>query len=77
MIGALIYHGYGPGLMGKLSMAQMNVLGVVVFVLLALSSLAWLHCFRHGPLEWVWRSSTYGKWQPLRLRSVTMAAPSA
>ena len=74
MIGALIYHGYGPGLMGKLSMVQMNLLGVAVFVLLALFSHVWLHFFRHGPLEWVWRSCTYGKWQPLRHGPTPMAA---
>lgn len=64
-IGALVYHGYGLGLMGKLSMAQMNLLAVAVFVLLVVFSHVWLRFFRQGPLEWLWRVCTYRKWQPL------------
>lgn len=67
LIGALVYHGYGLGWMGRLSMSQMNVLAVGVFVALALFSHAWLRVFRHGPLEWIWRCSSHGKWQPLRM----------
>jgi uncharacterized protein len=26
----------------------------------------WLARFRFGPVEWVWRSLTYGKAQPMR-----------
>ena len=37
---------------------------------LVLSSL-WLHVFAFGPLEWVWRSLTYWKRQPLLLREIT------
>lgn len=29
-------------------------------------SRAWLPYFRFGPLEWLWRSMTYWRWQPLR-----------
>ena len=28
-------------------------------------SLAWLARFRFGPFEWIWRSLTYMRWQPL------------
>jgi uncharacterized protein len=27
----------------------------------------WLSRFYYGPLEWVWRSATYARWQPLRI----------
>jgi uncharacterized protein len=30
-------------------------------------SLWWLRHFRFGPMEWFWRSLTYGKLQPMRL----------
>jgi len=30
-------------------------------------STAWLARFRFGPLEWIWRSVTYARWQPLRI----------
>jgi uncharacterized protein len=28
----------------------------------------WLDCFRYGPVEWVWRSATYGPAQPFKVR---------
>jgi len=27
----------------------------------------WLSRFYYGPLEWLWRSATYARWQPLRI----------
>ena len=29
-------------------------------------STIWLKYFNYGPLEWLWRSATYKKWQPLK-----------
>jgi uncharacterized protein len=29
----------------------------------------WLSRFELGPAEWLWRSLTYGRWQPLRRRA--------
>ena len=26
----------------------------------------WLKYFNYGPVEWLWRSATYKKWQPFR-----------
>jgi uncharacterized protein len=43
------------------------VFGVWAFNLIA-SSL-WLRSFAYGPLEWLWRSLTYGARQPMRLNS--------
>lgn len=36
----------------------------------ALLSRAWLARYRFGPLEWLWRSATYARWQPLRCQRV-------
>jgi len=33
----------------------------------------WLARFRFGPAEWLWRSLTYGKAQPMRRSSMTHA----
>ncbi len=30
----------------------------------------WLKHFRFGPAEWLWRSMTYGKLQPMRIPAV-------
>jgi uncharacterized protein len=36
----------------------------------------WLARYRYGPVEWLWRSVTYGSPQPFRLKSaVRTAAP--
>jgi len=61
VLGTLAYHGYGLGLMGQLSMAQMNLLAVAIFAALLAFSHAWLRWFRYGPVEWLWRTLSYGR----------------
>ena len=46
---------------------------VVFFTIVAVASRAWLARFRFGPLEWVWRTVTYARVQPM----VRAAAPPA
>ncbi len=61
-------------LMGKYGQLERHQLYYVVFAIwafqLAFSTL-WLRWFKFGPVEWLWRSLTYLKWQPLR-RSARM-----
>jgi uncharacterized protein len=38
----------------------------VVFAAQVVFSHLWLRHFRYGPFEWLWRSITYWRWQPLR-----------
>lgn len=61
-----IFLGYGFALFGKLQRYELYyvVLGVWIFQLIFSS--IWLHFFRFGPLEWLWRSLTYWKVQPLK-----------
>ncbi|MEW6252725.1 MAG: DUF418 domain-containing protein, partial [Planctomycetota bacterium] len=33
----------------------------------------WLRRFRFGPLEWLWRTLTYGRPQPMRLHAAATA----
>jgi uncharacterized protein len=40
---------------------------LLLFVLEMALSREWLSRFRFGPLEWIWRSLTYMRWQPMRL----------
>lgn len=40
---------------------------VGLFLADALFSRWWLVRFRYGPLEWLWRSITYARWQPWRV----------
>ena len=50
-------------------------LGVALFLADAWVSRWWLSRFRFGPLEWVWRSATYARWQPLRPSPTVPADP--
>jgi uncharacterized protein len=50
------------------------VLGMWIFNM-AFSSI-WLRYFEFGPMEWVWRSLTYWKRQPMRIRAATAAPVS-
>ncbi|MDY7226250.1 DUF418 domain-containing protein [Hyalangium rubrum] len=68
----LLFYGYGLGLFGKAGPALCVALAVGIFtVQLALSHL-WLARFRFGPAEWLWRSLTYGKAQPMRRAPATV-----
>jgi uncharacterized protein len=61
-----IFYGYGLGLFGHVDrFAQMGfVLGM--WILQLIYSPVWLRHFRFGPAEWLWRSLTYRKKQPMR-----------
>jgi uncharacterized protein len=66
VLGVLLFYGYGLGLMGKLGSAAQLALALGLFALQILFSHLWLARFRFGPAEWLWRSLTYGKAQPMR-----------
>ena len=61
-----IFYGHGLGLFGSVSRVEMlGVVGAIWAVQVPLSAL-WLRYFRFGPIEWLWRTATYGEPQPLR-----------
>ncbi|HMJ45964.1 MAG TPA: DUF418 domain-containing protein [Ferruginibacter sp.] len=41
-----------------------TIFALIVFVVQIILSTIWFRFFNYGPLEWLWRSATYGKWQP-------------
>lgn len=66
VISLLIFYGYGLGQAGKRGPFACVVICVGVFCVQVLWSHLWLSRFRFGPVEWAWRSLTYGKAQPMR-----------
>ncbi len=58
----------GLGYFGQIDLTLGIIIGCVIFPLQILFSLIWLKYFRFGPLEWVWRSLTYGKLEPLKIK---------
>lgn len=66
VIFSVLFYGYGLGLFGRLGSAQAALVGVGVFLSQLWTSDLWLRRYRYGPAEWLWRSLTYGSWQPIR-----------
>jgi len=56
-----LFYGYGGGLFGKISLAWLFVLTIIIYGLEVPLSNWWLTRHRFGPAEWVWRWMTYGK----------------
>ncbi|HYO59070.1 DUF418 domain-containing protein [Archangium sp.] len=74
VLGVFIYYGVGLGLIGKLGPAANIGLTLALFCVQVVFSHWWLARFRFGPIEWVWRSLTYGKAQPMRQPVATASA---
>lgn len=55
-----IFYGYGLGLFGRLGLAEAMVIGICTYVAQAIFSARWLKSYSFGPMEWLWRRSTYG-----------------
>lgn len=66
IIFSVIFYGFGFGLFGQLGSAITACLGIVVYATQLYVSFVWLQRYRFGPAEWLWRSLTYGHWQPMR-----------
>ncbi|MVM40537.1 DUF418 domain-containing protein [Spirosoma sp. HMF3257] len=66
IICTLFFYGYGLGYYGKLSYYQLYYVVAAVWIFQLIISPIWLTYFRFGPFEWVWRSLTYWKAQPMR-----------
>ena len=67
VICSLVFYGFGLGLAGRLDrFEQFAYVVVPIWMAQLLWSSWWLARFRFGPMEWLWRSLTYNRWQPFR-----------
>ena len=66
LITSLIFLGWGLGLAGRLDYAQQLLFVAAVWTFQLVVSPIWLRQYRFGPAEWLWRSLTYWKRQPMR-----------
>jgi uncharacterized protein len=62
-----VLYGFGFGLLDALGATLCLALALVTFAMQVLFSNWWVRRFRFGPMEWIWRSLTYGQRQPMRL----------
>ncbi len=67
LIATTIFYGHGLGLFGTLNRVELLGVVLLIWTIQIPLSVAWLTRFRFGPVEWVWRTLTYGERQPLRL----------
>jgi len=67
-----LFYGWGLGLYGKVSRTGQFEIVLAIWAAQLIISPWWLERFQFGPFEWIWRSLTYWKLQPMRKR---MAAP--
>ncbi len=62
----LYFNGYGLGNFAKLQRYQLYWVVLAMWIINLVWSPIWLKYFRFGPAEWLWRSLTYWKMQPMR-----------
>lgn len=61
-----LFYGHGFGLFGSVERTGQVAIVLAVWIVELVGSSWWVKRFRYGPAEWVWRSLTYGKLQPIR-----------
>ena len=64
--GVFLFYGIGLGQFNQLMRSEIAIIIVVVWTFQIILSAMWMAAFHYGPFEWVWRSLTYSKIQPLR-----------
>lgn len=64
-----IFYGYAGGMYGEISRAPQVLIVLAIFIIQIPLSSWWLQRYQFGPLEWLWRSLTYRKWQSFRVVS--------
>jgi uncharacterized protein len=75
----LFFYHYTTGLYGRIGPAIGLVPTVLLYGVQVVSSNRWLRRYRFGPMEWLWRGMTYGKFPSMRKEepeSVASEAPS-
>ena len=65
VICTFIFFGWGLGYFAQIERKWLPLFVVGVWVLQLMWSPWWLARYRFGPAEWLWRSLTYGRRQPL------------
>jgi uncharacterized protein len=69
-----LFYGYGFGAFGHVDRTGLAGIVLVIWIVQLLISPIWLDRFRFGPAEWLWRSLTYWKLQPMVRRAEPVAA---
>ena len=69
------FMGYGFGQNQRVGPAGIFGYAALIYAVQLATCVWWMKRFQFGPAEWLWRTLTYLRWQPMRLpRSETVAA---
>ena len=75
LICTTVFYGTGLGLFGRYGPAlTLPFVFMIYFAEMALS-VWWLKRFQFGPAEWLWRTLTYGRLQPMRIAATASSEP--
>lgn len=66
VLGIALFYGIGLGIGPRWGLVGWLLAWAGIFCLQVIASHWWLARFRYGPMEWAWRSLTYGRKQTLR-----------
>lgn len=66
VICTIIFYGHGFGLYEKVERWEQILIVFVIWTVQLIISPIWLKKYNFGPLEWLWRSLTYWKFQPMK-----------
>jgi len=67
VICSFIFYGHGLGLVGKVDHFGQILITLFIWSAQLVFSPIWLARFQFGPVEWLWRSLTYRRKQPMRI----------
>lgn len=62
-----VFYGHGLGRFGHLERWEQMLIVVAVWGFLLVFAPLWLRFFRYGPFEWLWRTLTYARLQPMKV----------
>src|SRR5258708_14848260 len=66
---------WGPWkLFGRIDYLDRHLVMLGVWAVNIIGSVLWLKAFEYGPMEWLWRSLTYAKVQPMRVAQPSRCA---
>jgi uncharacterized protein len=77
IIFATLFLDYGFDLQRRVAPALVFVYAALIYAVQLGISVWWVRRFRFGPLEWLWRTLTYARRQPIRLPLGKTPTPEA
>ncbi len=69
VVSTFLFYSFGLKWFGRVGYTGMFAITVVLFSIQMVASTWWLKRYRFGPVEWLWRTLTYGRAPAMRVKS--------